>query len=349
MLIERLFLRAFRLFDEKQVDFKPGINVIFGRNASGKTTLLEGIYLLMAGRSFRTSQMSNLFQTNLSHFYVDLRFEKSGVKQTLKMSQSSDERGIMHNSTSLPNLGSLLGILQGVLLAPQDIELVKGSPSVRRHYLDLQIAQVDPLYVHHLLRYSKGLKNRNALLKLRQMEAIEGFEESMAFSAAYILKQRKNLLLELEELLKELYHKISDKDEPILLQYRSSLSSATEAGAILEKLAAHRNKDREMGYTMMGPHRDDLKIQILEREVKTFASEGEMRTMAAALRLAEWQRMRKIMQEPPLLLIDDFGISLDLDRASRFAKLVAQLGQVIITQAADTKIFGKEAHGLFIS
>lgn len=329
------------------MDFQPGINVIAGQNASGKTTLLEGIYLLMAGRSFRTSQMSDLFQTGLSHFYVDAGFEKSGVKQSLKMSQSNAERGIFHNSTPLPNLGSLLGILQGVLLAPQDIDLVKGAPAVRRHYLDLQMAQVDPLYVHHLLRYSKSLKNRNAMLKTRKLDGIEGFEESMAYSAAYILRQRMSITLELEGLLKEVYHEISGKNEPISLHYRSSLG--TNVNTILEKLAAHRPRDREMGYTTIGPHRDDLKIQIYDREVKSFASEGEMRTMAAALRLAEWQRMRRRMQEPPMLLIDDFGISLDPGRSSSFANMVKNLGQVIITQASDHRIFGEDAHVLSIN
>lgn len=349
MLIERLLLRSFRLFDEKQVDFKPGINVISGRNASGKTTLLEGVYLLMAGRSFRTSQISDLYKTGLPHFHASLCFEKNGVKQSLKMSQSNSERGIFHNSTSLPNLGCLLGILQGVLLAPHDIDLVKGSPSVRRHYLDLQMAQVDPLYVHHLLRYSKGLKNRNAMLKTRKLEGIEGFEESMAVSAAYIVRQRLSLTLELEAFLREIYHEISGKLEPIALQYRSSFGATIEMGAILEKLAVHRTRDREVGYTTIGPHRDDLKIHIHEREVKSFASEGEMRTMAASLRLAEWQRMKTRMQETPLLFIDDFGISLDPSRGASFANLVKNLGQVIITQASDHQIFGQEAHVLAFS
>lgn len=328
------------------MDLSSGINVIAGKNAAGKTTLLEAIYLLMAGRSFRTAQMSDLAQNGASDFFVETRFAKSGVKQSLKMAQNGGERGLFHNSTSLPNLGCLLGILQGVLLAPHDIDLVKGAPAIRRHYLDLQMAQVDPLYVHHLLRYAKGLKNRNALLKSRKLSAIEGFEETMAFSAAYILRQRANLTVQLEGLLKEIYHEISGKNEPISLQYRSSFEPSPEA--ILKKLAFTRNKDMEMGYTTLGPHRDDLKIQIYEREVKTFASEGEMRTMAAAMRLAEWQRMRQMTNEPPMLLVDDFGISLDPCRASSFAGIIKKLGQVIITQASDHIIFGNEAHVLSI-
>jgi DNA replication and repair protein RecF len=348
LLIEKLLVRSFRLFDEKQVEFKPGINVISGLNATGKTTLLEGIYLLMAGRSFRTPQMSDLFQSGSTGFFVDVRFEKSGVKQALKMSQSSSERGLFHNSTALPNLGSLLGVLQGVLHSPQDIDLVKGSPSVRRHYLDLQMAQVDPLLVHHLLRYSKGLKSRNALLKSGKPVAIEGFEESMGFSASYILLKRKSLVHELEGLLKGIYQEMSGKEEPISLQYRSSLGTAEEPAAIFEKFAAHRRRDMEMGYTSVGPHRDDLKIQIHEREVKSSASEGEMRTLGAALRLSEWHRMRRMMQEPPMLFIDDFGISLDPHRVSGMSKILRTLGQVIITSAADRLDFGEEAHVLSI-
>lgn len=348
-MIDQLSLVSFRLFDDKQVSFSPGINVIKGPNATGKTTLLEGIYLLMAGRSFRTSQMSDLFQSGCLNFYVNAQFEKNGVKQVLKMSQQGNERGIFHNSTSLPNLGSLLGILQGVLLAPQDIDLVKGIPAVRRHYLDLQMAQVDPLYVHHLLRYSKALKNRNVLLKSKKVAAIEGFEQGMAISAAYILMQRKKLSAQLESLLREVYHAISGKQEPISLHYRSSLGTAHEQSTIFEKWAIHRKKEMEIGYTTMGPHRDDFKILIHEREVKLFASEGEMRTMAAALRLSEWQQMKQAMQQGmPMLLIDDFGISLDPHRALGLASMLEGLGQVIITQASDRSIFDRRVHELFI-
>lgn len=325
----------------------PGINVITGQNAAGKTTLLEGIYLLMAGRSFRTSQVSDLIQSGSCRFFVDVSFEKNGVAQILKMAQGACERGIFHNSTSLPNLGSLLGILQGVLFAPQDIDLVKGAPSVRRHYLDLQIAQVDPLYVHHLLRYSKGLKHRNVLLKSKKMAAIEGFEESMALSASYVLQQRKMVSFELEKLLQEVYHEMSGKNEAIHIQYRSSLA-AEEPHAILEKWALHRKRDMEVGYTTIGPHRDDLRIHIQDREVKSFASEGEMRTMAAAMRLSEWHRMRRLLQEPPLMLIDDFGISLDPKRALSLANMLKKLGQVMITQAGEHLLFGKEAHVLSV-
>lgn len=311
-----------------------------GENAKGKTTLLEALYLLMAGRSFRTPQMNDLMRGGSPFFHVEAHFEKWGIPQALKMTLQGQERRIQYNSSSLATLSSLLGILQGVLMAPHDIELIKGAPSVRRHYLDFQIAQVDPLYMHHLMRYSKGLKQRNMQIRTRNIKAIESFEEAIAQSASYIISQREVAVADLNRLLNDYYHEISGKNETICLKYHSSLGSGN-AHKILEKLHSTRARELDLGFTLVGTHRDDLSTLISDKPARTFASEGEMRSLVAALKLAEWERMRVTTRELPLLLVDDMGISLDATRLKGLCHIFSTMGQVIITSVSSSFPFIK--------
>lgn len=348
MQVHQLKLSSFRLYEEKQIQLEPGINLIQGPNAKGKTTLLEAIYLLIAGRSFRTTQSKDLIREGADAFRVEIDFEKSGVDQFLKMAVQRDERLIQHNRTTIQRLSALLGILQGVLLAPHDLELIKGPPQERRQYLDLQIAQVDPLYVHHSLRYAKSLKQRNFMLKTGQIKAIHAFEETMAHSAAYIMQQRKLVVENLHLLCSRYYQEISGKKESISLHYAPAWQNISSTQEIMQKLQLQRVKEIELGHTQSGPHRDELKMEINHKEAKVFGSEGEMRTLAAALRLAEWDRMREVAGEEPLLLVDDFGMNLDTNRLENMKKIFSSLGQVVITNASDYLKFNNKFNIIFI-
>ena len=340
MLVRKVEACSFRIFEEKSIDLSPGVNFISGENARGKTTLLEAIYLLMAGRSFRTEQMNHLIREGSDFFRLQASFEKWGIPQELKMSLKGPEKRIFYNSTSLSALSGLLGIMQGVLLAPHDIELIKGPPPVRRHYLDFQIAQVDPLYIHHVMRYSKALKQRNMQIRFRKTQAIEVFETSIALSAAYIIQQREAATRELSSLIDSYYKKISGKPQKASLRYQSSFGEPNEE-KILEKLKLSRSKDLDLGYTSIGVHRDDLILGIEGKAARHFASEGETRSLVTALKLAEWKRMRDQSGEDPLLLVDDMGISLDNSRLNNLFDVFSTVGQIIITSATELSVINK--------
>jgi DNA replication and repair protein RecF len=336
-LVHCLKVTSFRLFEKKTVRFAPGINVISGPNAVGKTTLLEAMYLLLTGRSFRTKELKDLIRQGDAFFQGHLYFEKSSVEQELKLTARPTEKKLVHNSTELTSLSSVLGILTGVLLAPHDMDLIKGSPDIRRRYLDVQLAQVDPLYIHHLVRYTRSLKQRNWMLRTKKINAMAAFEELLAPSAFYIITKRKQLVEALQKELNPLYGQISGQADCINLQYHSSLSQMKSPLEISDKLKEHRHKDMEVGYTQLGIHRDDLKLHLNQKEAKAFASEGEIRSLAATLRLAEWHKMRSTTQEMPLFLVDDFGLSLDEKRAAHLEEIFQHMGQVIITSAMNHK------------
>lgn len=337
MHIQRLKVGNFRLFQAKQLDLAHGVNLIMGENGVGKTSLLEAVYLFISGRSFRSTQPADLMLEGNNHFHLEISFEKGSIEQNLKMAIHGNERKLQYNSTLIPTISGLLGILQGTLLAPHDIELIRGAPSVRRHYLDLQLAQVDPLYVHHLMRYQKALRQRNFLLKAKQFKTILAFEEPLALSAAYIVNERRKLLNELEQHVQEIYPALTPRKETVALRSAFSLGqdNTLTRELFLEKYSAMRSKEAHIGHTLIGPHKDDFKILLQNKEARSFASEGEMRSLAATLRLAEWQRLQNNMQEKPLLLVDDFGISFDAKRAARLGEWLNRLGQVMITSATD--------------
>lgn len=337
MYLKSIYLNNFRCHKESFFEFCPGINTIYGPNARGKTTVLEAIHLLITGRSFRTSQISDLIGIGAPGFYLEANFIKHGIEQQIKFSCNGKEKSIYHNSTPCTSIASLLGLLQGVVITPDDASLVKGSPNIRRHFLDLQIAQTDPLYVHHLGRYNRAMRQRNTLLRAKSGTTINSWEHEMANSAAYLVQQRQKAIHELQNSSRGLHKALSGETEELELIYKTGLTSS--AGMELPLLKQfymdqyHKLRYREMllGSTLTGPHKDDLTISIGQKEVRFFASEGQQRSCVAALRLAEWERLNMLANEPPLMLIDDVGVSLDSIRRDRLLNQVQYLGQVFLT------------------
>src|ERR1700722_9327244 len=169
MFLQSLYLRNFRNYDEAHFDFSPQVNRICGPNAVGKTSLLEAIYFLMAGCSCRNASTFELIKHGADFFHIQACLVKHGVEQWLKIFFSRHKKKILYNETPLPSLSCLLGILKGCVLSPDDADLVKGPPLLRRQFLDMQIAQCDPLYVHYLTRYNQAIQQRNCLLKQKNL------------------------------------------------------------------------------------------------------------------------------------------------------------------------------------
>lgn len=332
MFLRTLYLRNFRCYEEAEFHFSPGVNLIHGPNAQGKTSILEAVHFLSTGQSFRTSQIKDLIRIGASSFYLEAVFEKHGIEQTLKVTSDAQERRILYNNTVCSSTTSLWGLLQGVTLTPDDIEVVKGGPQLRRQFLDMQIAQADPLYVHHLTRYNRGLRQRNILLRARKTASIEIWEQEMSKSAAYLVQQRMRAAMELQVTSGDLYQMIGSEKCRLELRYNGPQAGTSPLHvSYLEQWQKMRQRELEIGYTLVGPHRDDCFIALDGREVRFFASEGQQRTCVAAMRLAEWNRLRTLVEEAPLMLMDDVGMGLDSVRRERLLISAQGLGQVFLT------------------
>jgi DNA replication and repair protein RecF len=335
MHLRSLYLQQFRNYRESYFEFHPSLNLICGPNAQGKTSLLEAIHYLMFGRSFRPGLHQDLIHTGCNSFYLEAIFCKHEVDQKLRLYVEGKERKMIHNSTSLPSVSNLLGLMQGVVMTPDDVNLVKGPPPLRRQFLDMQLAQVDPLYIHYLARYNKAMQHRNQLLKQKKLLSIESWEHEMAQASSYLVLQRRRCLQALQIYCQKFYSYLTEDREILTLEYRSIASAYQSEKEIkeffLKLLKDNRAREMNVGHTLFGPHKDDMWIGIEGRDARFFASEGQQRSCVAALHMGEWQCLKQVADEVPLFMIDDVSISLDEKRRSRLLDQLASLGQVFLT------------------
>jgi len=335
MYLKSLYLQQFRNYGEAYFEFNPALNLICGPNAQGKTSLLEAIHYLMFGRSFRPGLHQDLIKIGCNSLYLESIFSKYGVDQKLRIYFEGKERKMVCNSTLLPSVSTLLGIIQGVVMTPDDVSLVKGSPLLRRQFLDVQLAQVDPLYVHHLARYAKAMRHRNQLLKEKKSASIESWEHEMAQAAAYIVQQRRRCLQSLQVHSQAFYGYLTGENESLTLEYMSGSSICQSEADLktfyLQQFSKNRNREMLFGQTLVGPHKDDVRMNIGGRDVRYFASEGQQRSCVAALHMGEWQCLKQAAEDIPLFMIDDVSMSLDEKRRSRLLDQLVSLGQVFLT------------------
>ena len=330
MKVLRLILKNFRCYEKKEISFTKGVNFIAGRNGSGKTTLLEALYLLSTGRSFLTSHLVDLIRKNAPLFYIKAYFLRDGVEQMISMGFDGTKRHIYHNNTLFQHFSPVLGLLPIVLYCPRDHGLIGGTPQERRRFLNVQLGQADPLYVHHLIRYHKAMKQRNALLKIQSEAAIESWEQVMGESAQYLMNKRLERIECLRPKIQTFAKELSRKEDEFDLHYEPSIAFKKIAD-IQQLLAKQRSKEMIMGSTMLGPHRDDLSITYQRREAKIFASEGQKRTCIVALKMAEWEILKEKVATTPLFAIDDFAIHLDPQRTAILRDKLRSLGQAFVT------------------
>lgn len=339
MYLRSLYLHHFRNYEEAFIEFSPEFNLFCGPNAQGKTNVLEAIHYLMMGGSFRTRQGQKLIKHGSLSFYLEAIFVKHGIEQKLRLAFDGKERRMIYNSTPLPTVSSLLGLVQGVVLTPDDIQLIKGAPNLRRQFLDIQIAQVDPWYVHHLTRYHRAMRHRNQLLKVRELATIESWEHEMSQSAAYVVKQRYQTIQALQPHCREKHHILTGENSPFEIIYKGAAPDLPlEEGRqfFITQFAKNRIREMALGYTLIGPHKDDLTITIGGKEAGHFASEGQQRSCITTLHMAEWHRLRHASEEYPLFLLDDVGMGLDIRRKERLLQELAGLGQVFLTTTDET-------------
>jgi DNA replication and repair protein RecF len=330
-----LYARNFRAIEELEIQFFSGINEIIGDNGQGKTSLLEAIHLLISGSSFRTSTLTDLVAHGKEGFFLACEFEKQGIDYTLEMSFDGSKKRVLLNKRLCDSISQLIGQVVGVVCTTEVQELVKGSPQLRRHFLDLQLAQTDPLYVHHLSRYSRALKQRNALLRTKNIATIAIWEQQLALSASYITEKRQEISILLQPLVQKIHAELTLQPSLLEIWYQTKapVNEGQEAMQRYFEREYHNKRQQELlyGMTQVGPHRDDLIITLYNKSVRDFASEGEMRLIALSLKLAEWQMLKERTQDTPLMAIDDFAAFLDPQRIHRLFSIMQTLGQTFLT------------------
>ena len=331
MRVETLYLSRFRNLASQTIHFDAGINEIIGSNAEGKTSILEAIHMLILGVSFRTHQLADLVQHQADGFLLEAQGSSKGVRKTVSLSYDGSGRRVVLDGQPQETSSSLLGNLVGVAATLEDQELVFGPPSVRRRFLDEQIAQTDPRYVEQLLRYRRALSQRNFLLKKGSFTTIGAWEEQLALSGAYLVEQRRETVALLAPKVTENYHLLFPGRGEFLMKYYTSAPVKDLSSWYLEQYKAKREQERRMGATLIGPHRDDIGWTLDSLPVKSVASLGQARSVTLALRLSEWSLLRERVEVEPIILIDDADSTLDAKRKERIMEMVQCSSQVILT------------------
>jgi DNA replication and repair protein RecF len=329
--LAHLKLRDFRNYARLDVDFAPGFHLLLGDNAQGKTNILEAIYLMATLRSFRGVGGSQMIQHGKKGYFVGGKILAQG-EHDIKMYWSSSERKLALDAQPIRRLAEYFGLLRAVVFCTEDLQLVKGTGRIRRRFVDLLLAQTHPIYLPLLQRYAKALRSRNALLKQKAIndDSLESFSKELVSAGEQIIQLRRELIPRISPLARLAYRRISNDAEELRAEY---LPSVKKDFAV--ELAQSRPRERAFRSTIVGPHRDDLQLSLNDRSALQFGSEGQKRSLAIALKMAQAEYLTGIHGSAPILLIDDVMGELDAKRRSGFLPLLDRAhqtnGQVFMT------------------
>ena len=331
MHLAHLRLRDFRNYPRLDVDFAPGFHLLSGLNAQGKTNVLESIYLLSTLRSFRGVGGAQMVRHGQKGYFAGARVVGQGERE-IKLYWSAAEKKLSLDGRPVRKLSDYIGTLRVVVFCTEDLQLVKGTARIRRRFLDLLLSQTHPTYLPLLQRYMQALRSRNALLKQRATDeaALDSFSQELVKLGAELVRLRRELAPRLSPLARLAYRRISHDAEELRLDY---LPSVKKDFAV--ELAQSRARERSYRTTLIGPHRDDVQLLLSDRSAAQFGSEGQKRTLAIALKMAQAEYLAGIHGSPPILLIDDVMGELDAKRRAGFLPLLESAhkgrGQVFMT------------------
>jgi DNA replication and repair protein RecF len=357
MYLEHVSLTDFRSYAQVELALEPGVTALVGPNGQGKTNLVEAIGYLATLRSHRTSADGPLVRLGASRTVVRGSLVRDGRRTLVEIEINPGRTNRARvNRSPVPRAREVLGLLHTVLFAPEDIALVKGDPGERRRFLDELLVARAPRFAGVRQDYDRVLKQRNALLKSAganvragkgDLRTLDVWDAHLARTGAELLAARLDLVAALEPLATKAYDGIARDGGPTTLEYRSSLGPEVDlvpdrdllAAALLAEVAKVRRNELERGVSLVGPHRDDLVLQLGPMPARGYASHGESWSYALALRLASYELLRSVGGSSggtggdPVLLLDDVFAELDSGRRDRLAELVSRAEQVLVTAA----------------
>ena len=331
MWIKNIKIKNFRNYNQEEINLEKNINIFYGKNAQGKTNIIEAIFLCSLGKSFRAKKDNEMIKLNEQNAIVEIEYEKSDRDGKIKI-EIGNKKNIYLNGIKIKKLSELLGNLNIVIFTPDDINILKGGPQNRRRFLDIMISQLRPNYMHILNLYLKTIEQRNKYLRQIKEEhkdenLLEIWDEKLAEYAVKIYEYRKEFIEKIIKKINIIHKNITNGEEQIELEY---ITECNNKEKYLQLLKERRKLDIIKGFTTKGIHRDDFVIYINKKEIKIFGSQGQNRTAMLSLKLAELQVIYDEIGEYPILLLDDFMSELDRTRRKNFLENIEGT-QVIIT------------------
>jgi DNA replication and repair protein RecF len=347
MYLRSLHLRHFRNYLDQQVEFGAAKTILVGDNAQGKSNLLEAVELLSTLRSHRSARDRDLIREGDTIAQITAQLERAlgSTELALTLRQGS-RRSVALNGEALRRQLDFLGILNVVEFSSLDLNLVRGGPEQRRHWLDSLLIQLEPIYAYILQQYNQVLRQRNALLRRGDQPEVEVAEagiaqltlwnQQLATAGTRVIRRRNRVVQRLAPIANHWHQRISGSTETLSLTYAANVPLAEDdpekiQQAFLEKIQTRTLAERVQGTSLVGPHRDDVEFAINETSARQYGSQGQQRTLVLALKLAELQLIEAVIGEPPLLLLDDVLAELDLNRQNQLLDAIQDRFQTLIT------------------
>lgn len=333
MVVEKIGMRDFRNYAREEIPFFPKINLITGGNAEGKTNLLEGVYFCCIGKSQRAKDKELIsFDKPAGKLLLQGKNAFGEVEIGIRLSRK-ENKSVLLNGISVKRTAELLGNIDVVYFSPDELKLIKDAPQSRRRFLDTDISQIYKQYYDALTRYNKILLQRNNLLKKRSLasvrDTVEVWDRQLAKFACVIVRYREEFLEKLAPYAAEVHKTLSSGKEELSVSY--ACTSKRDPAEFAAQLAEKLERDFELGFTSVGPHRDDIRISVNGTDVRMYGSQGQQRSAALSLKLAELRLFREIVGEYPVLILDDVLSELDLERQRNLLKLC--VSQTLISAA----------------
>ncbi len=338
MLIKNIKLDNFRNYQKLNITLNSGLNIFVGNNAQGKTNLLESIYYCSIGKSTKTSRDKELIKWGETTSKVKVDIEKQFYTTSIEViTRDKEKKTIKINDIPIKRIGELMGELTVIFFSPDEIRLVKDAPQDRRRFMDIDISQISRNYFYLLCRYDKVLNQRNKLLKFTKdfealKDAISIWDEQLSDIASKIIFWRINFIEKLSKPALDIHNFITNGKEKLKVTYQGVIGKSIEEikEKLLKGLIQNLSKDYELGYTTIGPHRDDLKVVINDIDIRSYGSQGQQRLATLSLKLAELNLFKEERGETPVLLLDDVLSELDETRQQNLLKIIKDV-QTIIT------------------
>lgn len=332
MIIESLELKNYRNYEQLHIDFDQGTNLLYGDNAQGKTNILEAIYVCSTTKSHRGSKDKEIIGFGEQESHIKLNLRKDGVPYRIDMHlRMNKTKGVAINGIPIHKASELFGVVNVVFFSPEDLNIIKNGPAERRRFIDMELCQLNKLYVHSLVQYNKIIMQRNKLLKEISFrpeyeEMLDIWDMQMVSYGREIINYREEFILTLNEIIKGIHYTLSGEKEELFIKYEPNV----ESDDFEKSLKKCRIQDMKQKITLTGPHKDDIIFYVNKIDIRKYGSQGQQRTAALSLKLAEIEIVKRIVKDYPILLLDDVLSELDKSRQEQLLSVIKHV-QTIIT------------------
>ena len=337
MLIKSLKLKNYRNYELLNLKFDSNTNILYGDNAQGKTNILEALYVSGTTKSHRGTKDRDLIRFGCDESHIETIVEKNGIDFQIDMHlKKNAPKGIAINKIPIRKASELFGIIHFVFFSPEDLNIIKDGPAGRRRFMDLELSQLDKVYLRNLSNYNRVINQRNSLLKeisykQNLMETLDIWDMQLIEYGEKIIKSRKDFIEQVNKIISDIHYKLTGGNEKISLSYESSTGDLS----LEEAVRKYRDRDIRFRNTSIGPHRDDLCFKNEDIDIRRFGSQGQQRTAALSLKLSEIELVKILIRDTPILLLDDVLSELDKNRQNYLLDSIHDIQTVITCTGLD--------------